>query len=93
VVFSASIQPACLPDPTETFAYEQGVITGWGYTEKTKVLKPRPLTSDVLREAEIFILPQARQWCRGGWEPLPPRPSATSTRPSPSPTGWSAHSR
>lgn len=58
VTFSDTIRPACLPDPTETFAYEQGVITGWGYTEKTKVLKPRPLTSDVLREAEIFILPQ-----------------------------------
>lgn len=34
------------------------VITGWGYTEKTKVLLPRPLTSDVLREANVYILPQ-----------------------------------
>ena len=34
------------------------MISGWGYTEKTKVMKPRPMTSDVLREAEVFILPQ-----------------------------------
>ena len=34
------------------------MISGWGYTEKTKVMMPRPMTSDVLREAEVFILPQ-----------------------------------
>ena len=34
------------------------MISGWGYTEKTKVMKPRPMTSEVLREAEVFILPQ-----------------------------------
>ena len=33
------------------------VITGWGYTEETKKLLPRPLTSDVLREADVYILP------------------------------------
>ena len=38
---------------------QSGIISGWGYTETTKILKPRPLTSDVLREAEIYILPQA----------------------------------
>ena len=32
------------------------VITGWGYTDETKNLKPRPLTSDVLREANVYIL-------------------------------------
>ena len=59
VPISDTIRPACLPeDPEETFGFAQGIITGWGYTEKTKVLKPRPLTSDVLREAEVFILPQ-----------------------------------
>ena len=41
------------------FSLQSGIITGWGYTEVTKILKPRPLTSDVLREAEIYILPQA----------------------------------
>ena len=59
VPISDTIRPACLPqDPEETFGFAEGIITGWGYTEKTKVLKPRPLTSDVLREAEVFILPQ-----------------------------------
>merc|ERR1712051_524292 len=59
VTFSDTIRPACLPDdPTETYGYKSGIITGWGYTEVTKILKPRPLTSDVLREAEIYILPQ-----------------------------------
>jgi len=59
VTFSDTIRPACLPDdPSTTFAYESGIISGWGYTETTKILKPRPLTSDVLREAEIYILPQ-----------------------------------
>lgn len=54
-----SIRPVCLPaDKEESFAFAQGLITGWGYTETTKKLLPRPLTSDVLREAEIFILPQ-----------------------------------
>jgi hypothetical protein len=53
------IRPACLPeDPEETFGSAAGIITGWGYSEKTKVLKPRPLTTDVLREAEVFILPK-----------------------------------
>ena len=33
------------------------MITGWGYTEETKKLLPRPLTSDVLREADVYILP------------------------------------
>ena len=32
------------------------MISGWGYTDKTKNLKPRPLTSDVLREANVYIL-------------------------------------
>ena len=41
------------------FFLQSGIISGWGYTEVTKILKPRPLTSDVLREAEIYILPQA----------------------------------
>jgi len=59
VPLSDSIRPACLPDDSEEqFAYAQGIITGWGYTEKTKILKPRPMTSEVLREAEVFILPQ-----------------------------------
>ena len=40
------------------FLLQSGIISGWGYTEVTKILKPRPLTSDVLREAEIYILPQ-----------------------------------
>ena len=60
-----TVSPACLPPATsptlasnETYAYSEAVITGWGYTEKTKILKPRPMTSDVLREAEVFILPQ-----------------------------------
>ena len=54
-----SIRPVCLPtDQEESFAFAQGLITDWGYTETTKKLLPRPLTSDVLREAEIFILPQ-----------------------------------
>ena len=43
---------------------QAGLITGWGYTETTKILKPRPLTSDVLREAEIYILPQVLQETR-----------------------------
>ena len=34
------------------------MITGWGYTDETKKLLPRPLTSDVLREANVYILPQ-----------------------------------
>ena len=42
----------------EKFGYAEAVISGWGYTEKTKVMKPRPMTSDVLREAEVYILPQ-----------------------------------
>jgi len=59
VTFSDTIRPACLPDNSSTtYAYESGIISGWGYTEVTKILKPRPLTSDVLREAEIYILPQ-----------------------------------
>jgi len=59
VQFSSTIRPACLPqDPEETFGNRLAVITGWGYTEKTKVLLPRPLTSDVLREANVYILPQ-----------------------------------
>merc|ERR1719209_2072676 len=59
VEFSERISPACLPyDAEEKFSFSEGLITGWGYTEKTKILKPRPLTSDVLREAEVFILPQ-----------------------------------
>ena len=59
VPISDYIRPACLPeDPEEMFDFSEGLITGWGYTEETKVLKPRPLTSDVLREAEVFILPQ-----------------------------------
>merc|ERR1712088_943755 len=59
VTFSDTIRPACLPDdPSETYGYKSGIISGWGYTEVTKILKPRPLTSDVLREAEIYILPQ-----------------------------------
>jgi hypothetical protein len=36
-----------------------GIATGWGYTEVTKNLTP-PRVSDVLREAEQFILPQVR---------------------------------
>ena len=36
----------------------EAIITGWGYTEETKTLLPRPLTSDVLREASVYILPQ-----------------------------------
>ena len=38
--------------------FRKALITGWGYTETTKALTPRPKTSDVLREAEVFILPQ-----------------------------------
>ena len=34
------------------------MISGWGYTEETKKILPRPLTSDVLREADVYILPQ-----------------------------------
>jgi len=59
VEFSERISPACLPyDPEEKFSFSEGLITGWGYTEKTKIMKPRPMTSEVLREAEVFILPQ-----------------------------------
>ena len=59
VEFSDRIRPACLPyDAEETFSFREGLITGWGYTEKTKIMKPRPMTSEVLREAEVFILPQ-----------------------------------
>ena len=59
-IFSpADINTACLPPSAEeTYGFAEAVISGWGYTEKTKVMKPRPLTSDVLREAEVFILPQ-----------------------------------
>ena len=45
-------------DAEEKFGFSAAVISGWGYTEKTKVMKPRPMTSDVLREADVFILPQ-----------------------------------
>ena len=45
-------------DAEEKFGFSPAVITGWGYTEKTKIMKPRPMTSDVLREADVFILPQ-----------------------------------
>ena len=34
------------------------LITGWGYTEITRLIEPRPKTSAVLREAEVYILPQ-----------------------------------
>ena len=71
---------------------QAGLITGWGYTETTKILKPRPLTSDVLREAEIYILPQVLQETRQQSVTLP-RNYATSSPPSQSPTGWSAPSR
>ena len=47
------------------FFLQSGIISGWGYTEVTKILKPRPLTSDVLREAEIYILPQANIYLVG----------------------------
>ena len=58
VPISDTIRPACLPDdPEEDFGYMAGIITGWGYTEETKTIKPRPLTSSVLMEAEIYILP------------------------------------
>jgi len=57
VTISSTISPACLPeDPEETFGNRLAVITGWGYTDETKNLKPRPLTSDVLREANVYIL-------------------------------------
>ena len=56
--FTENINTACLPrSAEETYGYAEAVISGWGYTEKTKVMKPRPMTSDVLREAEVFILP------------------------------------
>ena len=56
--FAENINTACLPrSAEETYGYSEAVISGWGYTEKTKVMKPRPMTSDVLREAEVFILP------------------------------------
>jgi len=51
-------RPACLPVDDNQFGFKQALITGWGYTETTKALTPRPKTSDVLREAEVFILPQ-----------------------------------
>ena len=38
--------------------FREAVISGWGYTEDTKDLQPRPMTSDVLREAQVYILPQ-----------------------------------
>ena len=38
--------------------FSEAVISGWGYTEDTKDLEPRPMTSDVLREAQVYILPQ-----------------------------------
>ena len=40
------------------FVFSEAVISGWGYTEDTKDLEPRPMTSDVLREAQVYILPQ-----------------------------------
>jgi len=59
VPLSKTINTACLPaDAEEKFGFSAAVISGWGYTEKTKVMKPRPMTSDVLREADVFILPQ-----------------------------------
>jgi len=51
-------RPACLPVDHNDFGFRKALITGWGYTETTKALTPRPKTSDVLREAEVFILPQ-----------------------------------
>jgi len=61
VEFTENLRPACLPDTGATdddYAFKTALITGWGYTEKTKIIKPRPLTSEILREAEVFILPK-----------------------------------
>ena len=35
-----------------------GLITGWGYTEETKKNTDGPKTASILREAEIFVMPQ-----------------------------------
>lgn len=58
VKLSNTIRPACLPVDDLSWEYRSAIITGWGYTEVTRVLKPRPKTSDILREAEVYILPQ-----------------------------------
>jgi len=58
VEFSRSIKPACLPKDDTSYGYSLALITGWGYTEITRLIEPRPKTSAVLREAEVYILPQ-----------------------------------
>lgn len=58
VTFSKSVSPACLPVDETDWAYSTALITGWGYTEVTRIIEPRPKTSSVLKEAEVFILPQ-----------------------------------
>jgi len=58
VVLSNTIRPACLPEDDLSWEYRTAIITGWGYTEVSRLLKPRPKTADILREAEVYILPQ-----------------------------------
>jgi len=58
VTYNEAIRPACLPPPEEMFGLSLGISTGWGYTEVTKQILPRPQTSDVLREVFLYILPQ-----------------------------------
>merc|ERR1719481_914706 len=58
VGFSKAIRPACLPPPDGMFGEALGISTGWGYTEETKKIIPRPKTSDVLREVFLYVLPQ-----------------------------------
>jgi len=58
VPFSSKILPACLPIDDNTWGYRTGLITGWGYTEETKKNTDGPKTASILREAEIFVMPQ-----------------------------------
>jgi len=58
VDYSSRIGAACLPSADNDYGYKLGIATGWGYTELTKRLTPARV-SDVLREAEQYILPQS----------------------------------
>ncbi|XP_023342069.1 transmembrane protease serine 11A [Eurytemora carolleeae] len=57
VEYSASLRPVCLPKDEYDWGYRTSIITGWGYDEQSKNLV-RPTTTEILKEAEQYILPQ-----------------------------------